>query len=173
MKQFIKIFGVFFVCQISINLIILLFLVLIHQEHNKVLLNVLPFCTFLVSIILTYFIAYRWKRFRFIKKTDINAIKFTVAGISYRKYEEVERAEILEKGEIVYLKREPTNIHDENAIKIFTKDHVFIGYVPKKVNVNIPNHVTTGYVVDVILTSTYPCVSIMCKWLYYVSDEEE
>lgn len=58
-------------------------------------------------------------------------LMFEVAGLSYRPKEAQERAEILMSNESVYLEKEPTNPYDSNAIKVYSSDHVHLGYVPK------------------------------------------
>ena len=58
-------------------------------------------------------------------------LMFEVAGLSYRSKEAQERAEILMSNESVYLEKEPTNPYDSNAIKVYSSDHVHLGYVPK------------------------------------------
>lgn len=58
-------------------------------------------------------------------------LMFEVAGLSYRPKEAQERAEILMSNESIYLEKEPTNPYDSNAIKVYSSDHVHLGYVPK------------------------------------------
>lgn len=58
-------------------------------------------------------------------------LMFEVAGLSYRPKEAQERADILMSNESVYLEKEPTNPYDSNAIKVYSSDHVHLGYVPK------------------------------------------
>lgn len=58
-------------------------------------------------------------------------LMFEVAGLSYRPKEAQERAEILMSNESVYLEKEPTNPYDSNSIKVYSSDHVHLGYVPK------------------------------------------
>ena len=58
-------------------------------------------------------------------------LMFEVAGLSYRSKEAQERAEILMSNESVYLEKDPANPYDSNAIKVYSSDHVHLGYVPK------------------------------------------
>lgn len=60
-----------------------------------------------------------------------DVLMFEVAGLSYRPKEAQERAEILMSNESVYLEKEPTNPYDSNAIKVYSSDHIHLGYVPK------------------------------------------
>lgn len=58
-------------------------------------------------------------------------LMFEVAGLPYRSKEAQERAEILMSNESVYLEKDPANPYDSNAIKVYSSDHVHLGYVPK------------------------------------------
>jgi hypothetical protein len=56
-------------------------------------------------------------------------VEFYVAGVKFHEYEAV--AERFEEGAILELVPEPTNEHDENAIRIHY-DGVMLGYVPAR-----------------------------------------
>lgn len=61
----------------------------------------------------------------------ITEVYFEVKGLYYQDNEAIEAARKLSKGNNLYLEPEPNNSHDKYALKIFTENHVFIGYVDK------------------------------------------
>ena len=56
---------------------------------------------------------------------------FVIAG-ARRSAERREGCETLDVGDTVILEREPDNIHDENAILVFSTDDAELGYVPRQ-----------------------------------------
>lgn len=56
----------------------------------------------------------------------------SIMGTYYRTSEEIFRVENLQIGEELFLVREPSNNFDRNAIKVTTRDHFHIGYIPKE-----------------------------------------
>ena len=56
-------------------------------------------------------------------------ICFTIVGTSHRNKHEISAANIVKKGEIILLEKEPDNEFDKNAVKVLTLDGDHIGYV--------------------------------------------
>lgn len=56
---------------------------------------------------------------------------FRLAGLYYRSDEAQKRARELMSNESVILEKDPTNPHDPNAIRVYSDDHVHLGYVPR------------------------------------------
>ena len=79
--------------------------------------------------------------------------RFSINGTDYRTFEDIERANKLQKGETLYLIPEPNNEYDKNAIKVLTKDSVHIGYIPKELcrlfNNILEGKISEIYVVDI------------------------
>ncbi|HAZ37544.1 MAG TPA: hypothetical protein DEF85_03710 [Clostridiaceae bacterium] len=63
---------------------------------------------------------------------DVYLFSTYVAGLFYRDMDVVHNH--LDKGDILYLKREPENPYDKNAIMVTTEDGYVLGYIPKKEN---------------------------------------
>lgn len=55
-----------------------------------------------------------------------------INGTSYRPSKDICAARMLEKGDIVILRRELDNEHDRNAIQVLTRTGNIIGYVEKE-----------------------------------------
>lgn len=70
------------------------------------------------------------------------ALQIEIAGIFYHVKENEDECGMFQG----YLLREPSNKYDANAIKICKEDGTLVGYVPKKVNVEIGNMIGTGKV---------------------------
>lgn len=60
-----------------------------------------------------------------------DVLSFELAGLYYRPKKVKERAKELMSNESVFLKKDPTNPHDPNAIRVYSYDDVHLGYVPK------------------------------------------
>ncbi len=63
---------------------------------------------------------------------DVYLFSTYVAGLFYRDMSVVHNH--LDEGDILYLKREPENQYDKNAIMVTTEDGYVLGYIPKKEN---------------------------------------
>lgn len=55
-----------------------------------------------------------------------------LVGVSFRDSETQARVLRLEYSEPVILVREPDNEHDTNAVRVYTEDQVFLGYLAAK-----------------------------------------
>ena len=73
---------------------------------------------------------------------DIYLININIAGTNYVDMSEIYN-KLLEE-DIVYLKREPNNVYDSNAIEIMTTNGYVIGYVPKENNLIFKNLMDKG-----------------------------
>lgn len=73
---------------------------------------------------------------------DIYLININIAGTSYIDMSEVYN-KLLEE-DMLYLKREPSNLYDSNAIEIITTEGYVIGYVPKENNLILKNLMDKG-----------------------------
>ena len=73
---------------------------------------------------------------------DIYLININIAGTNYVDMSEIYN-KLLEE-DIVYLKREPNNAYDSNAIEIMTTNGYVIGYVPKENNLIFKNLMDKG-----------------------------
>jgi HIRAN domain protein len=60
-----------------------------------------------------------------------DVFSFRLAGLYYRSDEAQKRARELMSNESVFLEKDPTNPHDPNAIRVYSDDHVHLGYVPR------------------------------------------
>lgn len=60
-----------------------------------------------------------------------DVLSFELAGLYYRPKKVKERAKELMSNESVFLKKDPTNPHDPNAIRVYSYDDIHLGYVPK------------------------------------------
>lgn len=144
MKTFLIGFGTWFLTNI-VGAFLLKFIGIHASEELVLLLNV-------ITISFAIFVALSIRRRQLKKRKEeeeLNSVAaeedvsseptpptqdillFEVAGLSYRSKEAQERAEILMSNESVYLEKEPTNPYDSNAIKVYSSDHVHLGYVPK------------------------------------------
>ncbi len=63
---------------------------------------------------------------------DIELITLDIAGTRFHRA--IEQVEILEVGQVLEMRREPGNRHDEWAIAVRTVDQVMLGYIPRKQN---------------------------------------
>lgn len=61
-----------------------------------------------------------------------DVFSFRLAGLYYRSDEAQKRARKLMSNESVFLEKDPTNPHDPNAIRVYSGDHVHLGYVPRR-----------------------------------------
>jgi len=66
------------------------------------------------------------------KKQQVKLFETYIAGFYYYEGEKVVKR--LRKNEPLVLKREPENPYDENAIEVYTKDGVKLGYIPRSLN---------------------------------------
>lgn len=73
---------------------------------------------------------------------DIYLYNVYVAGTNYVDISEVYNK--LMEGNMLYLKREPNNAYDSNAVLISTVDGYIIGYVPKESNFILKNLIDNG-----------------------------
>jgi len=55
--------------------------------------------------------------------------EFFIAGFIY--YDGIDEIEALSLGDVLELRPEPENVHDEEAIEIYTRQGVKLGYVPR------------------------------------------
>ena len=60
-----------------------------------------------------------------------DVFSFRLAGLYYRSDEAQKRARELISNESVFLEKDPTNPHDPNAIRVYSDDHVHLGYIPR------------------------------------------
>ena len=65
-----------------------------------------------------------------------------IAGTFFRDMDVV--TGVLEAGDTLYLKREPENKYDSNAILVTTEDGYVLGYIPKAVNPPLANFMDAG-----------------------------
>lgn len=73
---------------------------------------------------------------------DIKLITLNIAGTQYIDMSEVYNKVI--EGELLYLKRDPENDYDENAIELITMDGYILGYVPRENNLILRNLLDKG-----------------------------
>jgi hypothetical protein len=66
------------------------------------------------------------------KKQQVKLFETYIAGFYYYEGEKVVKR--LRKNEPLVLKREPGNPYDENAIEVYTKEGVKLGYIPRSLN---------------------------------------
>jgi len=92
-----------------------------------------------------------------------DVFSFRLAGLYYRSDEAQKRARELISNESVFLEKDPTNPHDPNAIRVYSDDHVHLGYVPRRLCSEILAYMdeTNSYVayVDYII-SGLDCPSV-------------
>ncbi|HHT87397.1 MAG TPA: hypothetical protein GX002_00055 [Clostridiales bacterium] len=97
---------------------------------------------------------------------DICLIEINIAGTFYRDMLVVEGR--IEKGDVLYLVREPNNEYDPNAILVTAEDGYIIGYVPRKDNQMFAYMMDSGEILYAVLKSesidvSKPVVSIMLR----------
>lgn len=63
---------------------------------------------------------------------DIELITLSVAGTRF--HQAIAHVEELEEEQVLELRREPTNRHDECAIAVRTSEQVMLGYIPREQN---------------------------------------
>lgn len=73
---------------------------------------------------------------------DINILESDIAGLAYRDKDMLEKE--LRKDARFYMKRDPFNVYDKNAIKIVSKKGNVVGFVPKKDNEIISKMMDSG-----------------------------
>ena len=73
---------------------------------------------------------------------DVYLININVAGTNYIDMSEIYN-KLLEE-DMLYLRREPSNAYDSNAIEIITTEGYVIGYVPKENNLILKNLMDKG-----------------------------
>jgi len=73
---------------------------------------------------------------------EILLIECHIAGTSYRELDEVEPT--LKPGDLLPLRREPQNPHDERAIQILDEAGHLLGYVPRAKNEALANLMDAG-----------------------------
>ena len=140
MKTFLIAFGTWFLTNL-IGAFVLKFLVIQISEGLVLVLNVITI-SFAILVALSLRKRQTKKNQEEILSSESSVVQtptlptqdilmFELAGLSYRSKEAKERAEILMSNESVYLEKEPTNPYDSNAIKVYSFDHVHLGYVPK------------------------------------------
>lgn len=79
-----------------------------------------------------------------IKRTDLKAIEFKIRGIAFLEEEQRRIVFNLEEGDILYLRREPWNFIDRDAVAIF-KGEIKIGYIERPVNKEVLSHIKNNY----------------------------
>lgn len=79
-----------------------------------------------------------------IKRTDLVVHKFRIRGIAFLSEESRKLVFNLEEGEILYLRREPWNFSDPNAVAVL-KDEIKVGYIEKPLNKVILNQIKNNY----------------------------
>lgn len=89
----------------------------------------------------------------FPSRWDIRLMTTKIAGIYYRDLSVVEG--LIEKGDILYLKREPENPYDEKAILVTAEDGYVLGYVPKADNEIPSSLMNSGEKLYAIFQSEY------------------
>ena len=82
---------------------------------------------------------------------DVFLLDTKIAGIFYRDVCVVE--DKIQKGDILYLVREPDNKYDEKAIQVTTKDGYVLGYIPKVDNIVLANLMDSGERLYAVLLS--------------------
>lgn len=73
---------------------------------------------------------------------DIYLFSTEAAGVFYRDMSVVE--DELEAGDLLFLKREPDNPYDENAIMLTTEEGYMVGYIPRRINTQPKNLMDGG-----------------------------
>ena len=76
------------------------------------------------------------------KDADRLLLETTIAGAFYRDMSVVEGQ--LSSGDILYLKPEPDNKYDNNAILVTAEDGYVLGYIPRDENTPLVNRINNG-----------------------------
>nr|DAZ81080.1 MAG TPA: HIRAN protein [Caudoviricetes sp.] len=79
-----------------------------------------------------------------IKRTDLKTVEFKIRGIAFLEEEQRRIVFNLEEGEILYLRREPWNFIDRDAVAIF-KGETKIGYIERPVNKDVLSYIKNNY----------------------------
>ena len=100
--------------------------------------------------------------------TNYLSISPRLKGLDHMPIESQEAAYQLYKGDVLILSPEPENIYDQNAIKVFTKENVHIGYIPKEhckwiLSLMNKNKELQAKIKDIDKTSTIPLINIVLK----------
>lgn len=82
---------------------------------------------------------------------DINILESDIAGLAYRDKDMLERE--LRENARFYMKRDPSNMYDKNAIKIVSKSGIVVGFVPKVDNEIISKLMDSGKFFYCVITS--------------------
>jgi hypothetical protein len=72
----------------------------------------------------------------------IELLRCRVAGLQYHRF--LEKADEIDSGTRLVLRREPRNPHDAKAIAVFTADAAKIGYVPRAKNAVLAHLMDAG-----------------------------
>lgn len=145
MKTFLIGFGTWFLTNI-IGAFLLKFIGIHASEELVLLLNA-------ITISFAIFVALSIRRRQLKKRKEVEELNsvaaeeeevsseptpperdvfsFRLAGLYYRSDEAQKRARELMSNESVFLEKDPTNPHDPNAIRVYSDDHVHLGYVPR------------------------------------------
>ena len=135
MKTFLTGFGTWLLTNI-IGAFLLNFIGIHASEGLVLLLNA-------ITISFAIFVALSIRRRQLKKRKEVEELNseptlperdvfsFRLAGLYYRSDEAQKRARELMSNESVFLEKDPTNPHDPNAIRVYSDDHVHLGYVPR------------------------------------------
>lgn len=85
----------------------------------------------------------------FERRSYIKVFQTNIYGVTKRTEDGKSRQKFirdeLTSGQWLYLEREPNNRYDKNAVKIYTKSWVDIGYIPKERNNKLAELMDNGY----------------------------
>lgn len=79
-----------------------------------------------------------------IKRTDLKVYEFRIRGIAFLSEDSRQIVFNLQEGDMLYLRREPWNFVDQNAIAVL-KGNIKIGYIEKPLNKEILNKIRNNY----------------------------
>ena len=75
---------------------------------------------------------------------------YPIVGNNYRPIEAQVAFRNLRDGDELFLKRDPHNQFDPNAVEVHTAEH-FIGFIPKNMNEALAEHLDAGYRPDICI----------------------
>lgn len=92
------------------------------------------------------------KRFDFFYRLHKNTLPssrcFTIKGLNHRPLKSINAARHLKKGDILYLKAEPNNKFDKNAVSIYTPFNLKLGYLPAQSAKKMQSYILTGVPIE-------------------------
>lgn len=100
-----------------------------------------------------------FRKERYVKINDINILptakdlKIVQCNVAGAYYNNLDRTDMLRENGMLYLKMEPENIYDVNAILVTDRDGYVIGYIPRKFTLIICNLIKGGERIYAIIES--------------------